>query len=288
VTKSLYHTRVESEKALKLHYSNAKKLKKEGQISRVELLNARVKLDMAKIETKKALQKMEIVTSALYTMIKRKQMPSSKLFVSKKIGTKDQYSTQSTEAYAAIDVLNAKSQQASAMIEVEEAAWYPEVLGYANVNLHKGDSPFEELAPQWMIGVGVKFDLFSRKDRAKEVEAAKVLRSKVDALTVQAKDDLRLAVKKTYDEIMLYRDEFNSLSTSLVLARENYKLRSLAFKEGLATSVEVVDAQTLLRGAKAQRLNAAYNYVKSLAALCVLSGERERFFTFEKSGKGIR
>jgi outer membrane protein TolC len=74
----------------------------------------------------------------------------------------------------------------------------------------------------------------------------------------------------------------------LALARENYKLRSLAFKEGLATSVEVVDAQMLLSGAKTQRLNAAYNYVKSLAALCVLNGERERFFTFENSGKGIK
>jgi len=288
MTKSLYRTRVESQKALNIHYRHAKKLKEEGQISRAELLNARVKLDIAKIETTKASHKVDIVTSALHTMIKRKQAPSSKLFVSKKIGSKHQYSTQSVEAYAAIDILNAKSQQASAMIGVEEAAWYPEVLGYANVNLHKGNSPFEELSPKWMVGVGVKFDLFSRKDRAKEVEAAKVLRSKVDSLKLQAKDDLRLAVQKTYAEILLYRDEFNSLSSSLALARENYKLRSLAFKEGLATSVEVVDAQMLLSGAKTQRLNAAYNYVNRLAALCVLSGDRERFFTFENSGKGIK
>ena len=288
MTKSLHQTRVESQKALSLHYSHAKKLKKEGQISRAELLNARVKLDIAKIETTKASHKVDIVTSALHTMIKTKQTPSSKLFVSKKIGSKHQYSMQSVDAYAAIDVLNAKSAQASAMIEIEEAAWYPEVLGYANVNLHKGNSPFEELSPKWMVGVGVKFDIFSRKDRAKEVEAAKVLRFKVDALKLQAKDDLRLAVQKTYDEILLYKDEFNSLSSSLALARENYKLRSLAFKEGLATSVEVVDAQMLLSGAKTQRLNAAYNYVKSLATLCVLSGEREQFFRFENSGKGIK
>ena len=73
----------------------------------------------------------------------------------------------------------------------------------------------------------------------------------------------------------------------MALAKENYKLRTLAFKEGLATSVEVVDAQALLQGAKAQRFNAAYNYIKSLASLCVLTGVREQFFVFEKSAKGI-
>ena len=288
MTKSLHTTRLESQKALRLHYTHAKKLKEEGQISRAELLNARVKFDIAKIETTKAAHKVDIVSSAFHKMIKSKNNPKSSLFVLKKIGGQYKYTNKSIENYAAIDVLNAKSKQASAMIDIEEAAWHPEVLGYANMNLHKGNSPFEELSPDWMVGVGVKFDLFSRKDRAKEIEAAKVLHAKVASLKTQAKDDLRLAVQKTYNEILLYRDEFDSLSSSMALAHENYKLRSLAFKEGLSTSVEVVDAQMLLSGAKTQRLNAAYNYVKKLAELSVLSGDSDLFFKFEKSGKGIQ
>ena len=288
MTRSLHKTRFESQKALQVHYEHAKKLKEEGQISRAEVLNAQVKLDIAKIETTKAAHKVDIVTSAFYKMIKSKNDPRSSLFISKKLGSKYKYTQKSVEHHAAIDVLNAKSKQASAMIDVEEAAWYPEVLGYANMNLHKGNSPLEEMAPEWMIGVGVKFDLFSRKDRAKEIEAAKILRSKVASLKAQAKEDLSLAVQKTYNEILLYLDEFNSLSSSLALAHENYKLRSLAFKEGLATSVEVVDAQMLLSGAKTQRLNAAYHYVNKLAALCVLSGDSDLFFKFEQSSKGLK
>ena len=288
MTKSLHKTRLESQKALNLHYEHAKKLKEDGQISRVEVLNARVKLDIAKIETTKAKHKVDIVSSAFHKMIKSKNNPKSSLFVSKKLSSRSKYANKSVEHYAAIDVLNAKSKQASAMIDVEEAAWYPEVLGYANMNLHKGDSPLEEMAPDWMVGVGVKFDLFSRKDRAKEIEAAKVLHYKVASLKAQAKDDLRLAVQKTYNEILLYRDEFDSLSSSMALAHENYKLRSLAFKEGLSTAVEVVDAQMILSGAQTQRVYAAYNYVKKLAELSVLSGDSDLFFKFEKSGKGIK
>jgi outer membrane protein TolC len=288
MTKSLLETRQESQKALQLHYSHALKLKTEGQISRAELLNAQVKLDIAKIETTKAEHKVDIVTSAFHKMIKSKNNPKSSLFVSRNLGSKYKYTSQSEEHYAAMDVLDAKSKQASAMVSVEEAAWHPEVVGYANANLYKGDSPMEELAPSWFVGVGVKFDLFSRKDRAKEIEAAKVLHAKVASLKAQAKTDLNLAVQKTFNEILLYKDEFDSLSSSMALANENYKLRSLAFKEGLSTSVEVVDAQMLLSGAKTQRLNAAYNYVKKLAELCVLSGDRDLFFKFEHTSKGFK
>ena len=288
MTRSLLQTKKDAEHALQIHYNHALKLKEQGQTSRAEVLNAQVKLDIAKIETTKAAHKVDIVTSAFHKMIKSKNSPSSPLFVSKQLGSKYKYAHKSTEHYAAIDVLDAKSKQASAMIDIEEAAWYPEVVGYGTMNLYKGNSPFEEMAPKWMVGVGVKFDLFSRKDRAKEIEAAKVLHAKVASLKTQAQEDLSLAVQKTYNEILLYKDEFNSLSSSLALAKENYRLRSLAFKEGLSTSVEVVDAQMLLSGAKTQRLNAAYNYVKKLAELCVLSGERELFFKFERSSKRIK
>jgi len=288
VTKSLYKTRLESQKALQIHYNNAKRLKEEGQISKVELLNTQVKLDIAKIETTKVSHKVDIVTSAFHKMIKSKNNPKSSLFILKEIGSRYKYIDKSIKHYSTIDILNAKSKQTSAMIKIEEAAWHPEVLGYANMNLHKGNSPLEEMTPEWMVGVGIKFNLFSRKDRAKEIEAAKVLHSKVASLRTQAKSDLYLAVQKTYNEILLYRDEFDSLSSSMALAQENYKLRSLAFKEGLATSIEVIDAQMLLSGAKTQRLNAAYNYIKKLAELSVLSGDSNLFFKFEKSGKSIK
>ncbi|SFZ98805.1 Outer membrane efflux protein [hydrothermal vent metagenome] len=288
VTKSLLKTRQESQRALQIHYAHARKLKLQGQISKAELLNAQVKLDIAKIETTKAEHKVDIVVSAFKKMIKSNNTPKSSLFVAGKLGSKYRYSDKSINNYASIDLLDAKSKQADAMIDVEKAAWQPEVISYATVNLHKGDSMLEEGLPEWMVGVGFKFDIFSRKDRAKEVEAAKVMRAKVSSLKEQAKSDLKLAVQKTYNEILLYRDEFNSLSSSLALANENYRLRSLAFKEGLSTSVEVVDAQMLLSGAKTKRLNAAYNYVKKLAELSVLTGDKTLFFKFEQSSKRIK
>ena len=288
ISDSLYKTRLESQKSLELHFKHAKELKSQGQIAKVELLNAQVKLDAAKIETRKAQHKLEIVSSALHKMIKQNETPSSLLFVAQSIEDENYYADESVENFAALGVLDAKGKQADALVSVKKAAWHPQVLAYGNVNLYRDDSVLMQTMPNWMAGVAVKFEIFGRNDRVSEIQAAQLLHSKVAYLKVQAQEDLRLAVEKTYSEMLLYKEEFESLSSSLALANENYRLRNIAFSEGLATSVEVVDAQMFLSGAKTKRFNAAYNYVKKLSQLCVLSGDRELFFEFENVSEGIK
>jgi len=285
---SLYQTRLESERALRLHYTHARKMKKQGQITQIELLNAKVKLDAARIERKKAKHQWEIVRSAFHMFIQQKKRPSSSLFISRIAGTQERYIRKSMKQYAGLSVLDAKADQAAALVEIEDAAWSPQVLGYGNLNLYNGDSPMEEMTPSWMLGVALKFDIVTGKDRAKEVEAARLLQAKVAEIKSQSQKDLRLAIEKVYREMMLYREEFAALSSSLALASENYRLRSIAFKEGLSTSTEVVDAQMFLSGAKTQRLNAAYNYIKKLSELSVLSGEKALFFKVERKSKKVK
>jgi len=287
LSKSLYNTRLEAQNALHIHFNNAKKLKDAGQIANIELLNAEVKLDSAKIETTKAKHKLQIVTSAFMMMTKLQPTKLSKLFVNDFINDEEHYKNRS-QNYAGLVVLDAKSKQSKALVDIKESAWKPQVLGFANYNLYKDNSPLMKMAPQWMAGVSVKIDLLQRKDRSQEVQAAKLLSSKIDYLKLQAKQDLKLLVEKTYKEMELYRDEFNSLNSSLELAKENYRLREIAFSEGLATSVEVVDAQMFLAGAKTKRLNAAYNYVQKISQLCILSGDLKLFFEIENSSQEIK
>ncbi len=288
VSESLYKTRLEAQKALQLHYENAKKLKKQGQIAQIELLNAEVKLDSAKIDTTKAKHKLEIASSALFSLTKLKPQPSSNLFVNKDMRDEHYYKTQTKDNYAGLKVLDAKEKQSESLVSIKEADWFPEVAAYGNYNLYKDDSPIMSTLPTWFAGVMIKIDLLQRKDRSQEVQAAKLLNAKVKYLKSEAIDNLALLVEKTYKEMMSDKEEFNSLSSSLELAKENYRLRTIAFKEGISTSVELVDAQMFLMGAQTKRLNAAYNFVKKVSELSVLSGDREMFFQVEKLSQGIK
>ncbi len=288
VSNSLYKTKLEAQKALQLHYENAKKLKNAGQIAKVELLNAEVKFDSAKIDSTKVKHKLEIVTASLYSLIKQNSLPSSKIFVNENMQTQEYYKTQTTQNYAGLAVLDAKEKQSNSLIAIKEAAWHPSVSGFANYNLYKDDSAIMNSLPTWFAGVIVKINLLQRKDRAQEIQAAKLMNSKVKHLKEEAIVNLALLVEKTYKEMIAYKEEFNSLNSSLALAKENYKLRNIAFSEGLSTSVEVVDAQIFLMGAKTARLNAAYNFVKKVSQLCVLSGDREKFFEILSASQEIK
>ena len=288
VSESLYKTRQQAQKALHLHYENAQKLKEQGQIANIELLNAEVKLDSAKIQTSKAKHKLEVAQSALFSLTKSSSQASSKLFVNEMMRDEDYYKRETEENYAGLKILDAKASQSASLLKIKEASWMPEVAAFANYNLYKDNSAIMSTLPTWFAGVVVKINLLQRKDRSQEIQVAQLLRDKVKYLKLEAIDNLALLVEKTYKEMMSNKEEFNALNSSLKLANENFRLRSIAFKEGLSTSVELVDAQIFLLGAQTKILNAAYNFVKKVSQLVVLSGQRELFFEIAKSSQEIQ
>jgi len=288
MSKTLLDTRNEAQNALQYHYQNAKFLKENGQIATIELLNAQVKLDSAKIETTKAMHTHEILKLALFDMLNSYDLPNSNLFIESDLKHPAFYKDNMLKNYAALDVIKSKQKQNESMITIEKAAYHPTFYAFGNYALHQDDSATLDDTLDWVAGVGVKYSLISRSGRNEKIAAAKILQNRLTHTLNQARKDLTFLVEKTYKEMIQYKDEYQDLSSSLKMAEENLRLRNLAFKEGLATSVEVVDAQMFLTGAKTKRLNAIYNYVQKISQLCILSGNRELFFELEKTSMEIK
>ncbi len=288
VANSLYKTTKEAKNALKIHLDYAKSLYKQGQIAKVELLDAEVKLDSLKIKKIKAKHKLKIARSAFYSMIKEVQKPSSPLFIAKNIKDENYYKNKTKSNYAPLGIFDANEKKSLSLLKIKKSYWYPEIMAYANYNLYKDDSPLMKSAPKWMVGAIIKFDILQNKDRNKDIEASKLLNKKIKNLKAQALEDLKILVEKTYNEMILYKNEYISLNSSIKMASENFKLRELSFQEGLSTSVEVVDAQMFISSIKTKRADALYNYVQKISQLAVLSGNRELFFNIEKISKDVK
>jgi outer membrane protein TolC len=288
IANSLYETRLEAQKALQLHFKHAQKLKEQGQIAKVELLSVKVKLDEAKIESTKARHKLDIAQSALNKMLHKKEIPSSPLFVDGATDTQQYYTDETLQNYPALSILDHKSDQVGSSITIQKAAYHPTVFAFGDYMLYKDDSIAMEMVPRWFAGLGIKFDILSRDGRSEKIEAAKLLKRELDLKRADAIEKLSLLVEKTYNEMILYQDEYRALTSSLVLAKENVKLRQIAFREGISTSLELVDAQLFLMASKTKRLNAAYHYVQSIAQLAVLSGDRDRFFNIAQEAAEVR
>jgi outer membrane protein TolC len=73
---------------------------------------------------------------------------------------------------------------------------------------------------------------------------------------------------------------------SLELARENVRVRTRGFEEGVATSLDVVDARLSLARVELGRLAAARDFDVALAELLEAAGQSERYEGLRASASG--
>ncbi len=286
--RAYYETRLDVEDAFSKHYDHAEKMQEQGQIARVELLNAKVQYDKAKTETVKAHHKFTIARSALNMLLKENDINiTSTLFINDDIKTKDFYVNSAIENYPALHLLDAKRKQTTSVVGMERGNYMPTVVAYGNYNLYRDDSIISDSLPDWFAGVAVNINLLSAIGRSEKYEAAKIMDQQLSLMQQQAKQDLSILVEKTYNEVILYLDEYKALDSSLELAEENVKLRRIAFSSGLSTSLELNDAELFLAGTKTERLNVAYNYIQKLSQLMILSESSERFMELAASGEEV-
>ncbi|KAB2824550.1 TolC family protein [Aliivibrio finisterrensis] len=273
----------EVEQGLAKHRDNAVKLQQQGQIAKVERLQADAAYDKAKVDLRKAQQNSDIASAALRSMLQMNEniTPETPLFINQKLPEMTAFIDNTLATYPGLDLLDAKEKQASSLIKAEKGSYYPEVYLYGNYNLYEGDSLSAEIAPDWMVGVGVNVPLLDNKGRSEKVAAAHSAVQQVQYLKKQAKEDLSLLVEKTYREALQAIDEYYGLASSIALAQENILLREKGFKQGLSTSLDVVDAELYLASIKTQRSLASFNYMISLVKLLALSDETDTFVQYQ-------
>nr|WP_275440537.1 TolC family protein [Vibrio sp. Of7-15] len=283
LAKDVFATYQEVEDGLQKHRDFALRLEEQGQIAKVERLQAEASLDKAKVDRKKAQRDLEIAQVALTKLIKAEGgvLPSTPLFINHSLPEMQAFIDKTLSTYPGLAMLDAKHKQASNLIKAEKGKYYPEVYLYGNYNLHEDDSLASAVAPDWMVGVGVNVPLVDTSGRSGKVKAAHSAVLQVNHLRAQAEQDLTVLVEKTYREANQAIEEYQGLSSSLALASENVRLREKAFRQGLSTSLDVVDAELYLASVKTQRLAASFNYVISLSKLLAISNEMNSFSQYQ-------
>lgn len=285
LAKEVLQTRQAVEKGLTQHRDFAIKLEKQGQIAHVERLQAEASLDKAKVETRKAQSNLEIAQSALSKILAQSSLvePAEGLFINHNLPPLSAFTEQTLATYPGLSLLDAKEQQASALIKAEKGKYYPQVYLYGDYSLYEDDSLASEMKPDWLVGVGVNVPLIDTSGRSEKVKAASSMVSQVHSLKAQAREDLSVLVQKTYLEAQQAVDEVIGLESSIRLAKENLDLREKAFNQGLSNSLEVVDAQLYLASIETQQSAARFRYLISLNKLLALSSEMNSFAQYQAS-----
>ena len=98
------------------------------------------------------------------------------------------------------------------LLTLEQGKRLPELFLFGNYSLYEQDTLAAKMAPDWLVGVGVKVPLVSRDGLSDTVQAATTTQVQVKQLLAQLRQDLTLLVEKSWREADLAREQYQALA----------------------------------------------------------------------------
>ncbi len=275
--------------AMKKHLFDSEKLSEQGQIARVEFLHAQVALADAERELKKAKRDVSIIERALQnTLVLGDSInlsPASPLFMLKKYDSEDYFINLALANNPQLRQVESKKELASLGMKLEKSNYLPTVALTGTYDLASKDlSPY---VPDWMVGVGLNWSLFEGNARTRKLQAARFKTEQVEQAGLKAEEDVKTIIRKLHQQLGMQVEQLEELDKTLDFARTYAESREKAFREGLSTSTELVDANLLVAKVKIDRLQAFYSYDVTLATLLQICGVPEKFVAFQTSGDAV-
>ena len=274
----------ETYNAFKKHYENALKLEATGMIDKAGRLLAQVNMDEAKRELEAAQKNESVVQNTLKTILNIENdtliiTPSSPLFINETLPSKIELTqTLSTNNYL-INQLNLQEQITKEQIKIDQAGYMPNIAFFGKQTLYSHGIQ-SNLIPRMIIGVGFTWNLFDGLEREKRIRQSKLTRQTLILGQEKAKDDLLIGIDSFYSQLEKALDNVTALNTTIELSEELVRIRKKAFLEGMATSLEVIDAETLLAKVRIAKLAAYYEYDIALINLLAICGIPDTFSSY--------
>ncbi len=107
--------------------------------------------------------------------------------------------------------------------------------------------------------VVLTFPIFEGGLRKAEVAQAKSVYAQADLVTLSLKRDIAVQVREAYDRLKALKAVTESFRKQVSFAEENYRMVFEQFKFGIATTVDVIDADTTLISAQSSLSNSTYD-----------------------------
>jgi outer membrane protein TolC len=283
------NVRLDVLKGMQKHLDDALKMEKEGLIANADVLHAKVYNAEAEREVNKAKRTIEILNEALANSLALDSVTKIKaistLFYLDTIESLEYFKTLAYENSPLLKQVESKKELSRQNYKVQMSRIMPAVAiqGMYNI-LEKDYSPY---APDWMIGVGLKWNLFDGELGYKKIKAADLKTRQVEEFQEKATSDIYTMVSKLYQELEMYKEQLNELESARQFAEEYVRVREKAFHQDMSNATEVVDARLALAKVSVERLQAMYGYDLTLARLFQYAGIPDQFNNY-RTKQGVK
>ena len=250
------------------HCENAQKLFDVGMISKTNKLRADVALAEAQREYDKSVRDYELSLVVLSNVIGKSiedDNLSTKLNLLEELKDINFYLQTSYSNNITLKTLNQKQTMLQQKTKSIKAEFLPTVALFGKYEIYQDDLTVFE--PDWAAGVKATLDIFNGGSSLNEYKAYTAQQEALKLNIENASKLISTAVKKYHHEAETAKQQYESLQSSIELTEENLKLYQKSFKEGLATSIEVIDAELALEKVNLDQLKAIYEYNVAYAKL---------------------
>jgi outer membrane protein TolC len=261
---------------IKAHVEDAKNLEKVGMITRNDILKIEVQLSNVLYQQADAENMVRLATVALnntlgISLATNIEITSSANLLEVQLDDLTKLIDQAVERRPEVKAASSRIKAGEAGVTLAKASWYPQISVGANYYYSRPNQRIMPTKDQfdgtWDAAVSVSmniWDWMTTKHQTDQAESQ--LAQAVDGLGM-IKDGVTLEVTQNYLNVSQAKKKIDIASLSVQQAEENMKVTNGKFKNGLASSTEMVDAETALISAKTNYTTSVVDYELSKAKL---------------------
>lgn len=272
---SAYYDVLRAQKAVEIARANVERLTrhrdaaairlKVGEVTKTALLRAEAELSGAQSERVRAENSLRLAKAVLARLVGMNEDYDLKESGVKAETFKDR-SLVSLKEEAIVErsevrSLDIQRKTAEDQVRYVRGAYWPTV-SIEGVYKRKEDSPASTFVLEETAygGLSLTFPFFEGGLRRAEVKEAEAKQRQSELIYEDLKKTINIEVENAYLDLITQREILKSLEDQLTFARDNYNATSKQFEFGLANSIDVMDANTLLVTAERQLAEARLNH----------------------------
>lgn len=236
---------------------------------RVQLANTRAQsLDLEAQEQALAVQLNNSIGVPLSTRIVLKSEPTVE---DTTVTDLDRLVADAVQTRPDVNASSMRVRSAEASIAAANAAWLPTIAFNAS---YLYANPNQRILPNrrqfdgtWDVGISMSWNLWNWLQPQYQVGQARAQYEQARATTELLQDNVAVEVTQNYVALRPARERISVAHEALVQAEENYTLVANRFASGLATSTDVLEAESLLLQARTNEISARADYMLAKARL---------------------
>lgn len=259
--------------ALQRHVDDAARLEAEGLIARAERLRAGVALAEALAERDTAREQLTLARSALASLLASDQPVAALTPIPPPPEPPDrqQWQQRAGTGNPALREAAYRLEQAEAGQRAARGERLPSVALFARRELYTGDLTL--IDPDWAVGLQFTWPLYDTGQRRAREAGARARAGEVAQRLAAGRRDVALLVEQQLTRLLAALDRHATFEATALLADESLRAQQRAFEEGLATSLDVIDAELARARVALGELASRQEAWVALAALHAAAGQ---------------